>query len=86
MVKLAGHVLKANDVKLEGQVRLDTAQVQRGLPKGKKTPAAAPQVRILENNPEFAVIEVTCSCGNKTCFKCEYATVESPVETSGVNI
>ncbi|GAJ11458.1 unnamed protein product, partial [marine sediment metagenome] len=66
MSKTLGHILKSNDVKLEGQLHLNLDQIEsaRG--------GANSQVRIVENHPEFAVIEITCSCGTKTRLKCEY--------------
>ena len=73
MEKTTGHILKGSDVKLQGQVRLDAAQVIPIAANGKSVTSTAPQVRIVENQPEFAVIEVTCNCGKKTYAKCEYA-------------
>ncbi|MGB2866157.1 MAG: hypothetical protein WBC05_22680 [Sedimentisphaerales bacterium] len=73
MIRTAGRILKSNDVKLEGQFHLDAAQTGSGLPKQQVAASSAPQVRILENHPEYAVIEVTCSCGTRMSLKCEYA-------------
>ncbi|MDH4240169.1 MAG: hypothetical protein OEW48_11455 [Phycisphaerae bacterium] len=75
MPKTAGHILKSGEVKLEGQFRLDVAQVQSrtGGPKEQSPALNDPQVRIVQNRPEFADIEITCSCGLKTHLKCEYA-------------
>jgi hypothetical protein len=84
MVKVAGHILKGHSVKFEGQFRLDMAQAGKGQPpKWEKTASAGPQVRILENNPEYAVIEITCSCGTQTRLKCEYAAGELSAKQSG---
>jgi hypothetical protein len=82
MPKTSGRILKSDEVKLEGQFRLDVAQAQSstGGPKQKKPPLAAPQVRIVENHHEFALIETTCSCGTKTLVKCEYADTQAPQE------
>ncbi len=73
MIKAAGRILKSNDVKLEGQFHLDLTHTGSDLPKQQVAGSSAPQVRILENHPEYAVIEVTCSCGTKMSLKCEYA-------------
>ena len=73
MIRRAGRILKSNDVKLEGQFHLDAANAGSDLPKQKIGASSAPQVRILENHPEYAVIEVTCSCGTRMSLKCEYA-------------
>lgn len=83
MEKPAGRVLKSNNVKLEGQFRLDGTKIGTGLPKAKNTLSASPQASIVENHPEFAVIELICSCGTKTCLRCEYtAGAESSADGS----
>ena len=73
MIRTAGRILKSNEVKLEGQFHLDATKDGLDLPKQKIAASSAPQVRILENHPEYAVIEVTCSCGTRMSVKCEYA-------------
>ncbi len=72
-MRTAGRILKSNEVKLEGQFHLDTAQAGLDSPKQQVAASSAPQVRILENHPEYAGIEVTCSCGTRMSLKCEYA-------------
>ena len=55
-----GKVIKADQVKMEGDFRLDIGQPAPAAPPAAARPAAAvPQVCIVENNPEFAVLEVT---------------------------
>ncbi|MHC4692364.1 MAG: hypothetical protein ACYS67_06455 [Planctomycetota bacterium] len=87
MPKTAGHILKSDEVTLEGQFRLDVAQVQSqtGWVKEQGPALKAPQVRIVENRPEFADIEITCSCGIKTHLKCEYAGTQVPEESQKQN-
>jgi hypothetical protein len=87
MPKTAGHILKSHEVKLEGQFRLDVAQVQSrtGKPAQKSPALKDPQVRIVENRPEFADIEMTCSCGLKTHLKCEYAGNQITGESKAQN-
>jgi len=77
MGKTAGRILKSDDVKLEGQFLLDVGQAGASLPQQGCATLAVPQVRILENHPEYAVIEVTCSCSKKMCLRCEYAVAEA---------
>ncbi len=79
MEKAAGHILKSNNVKLEGRFRLDVGQGVPNSANEKNITLAPAQVCILENHPEFAVMEVTCGCGTKTCIKCEY-TDAKPAE------
>jgi len=78
MPKLAGRILKADDIKLEGQFHLDIAQTRPGLQKGNSAVLSTPQAVIVENHPEFAVIEVTCCCGSKTHIRCDYAAARVP--------
>jgi len=80
MDKVLGHILRSDEVKLEGQVRLQTKQSLRsgGIEAG--SPSSAMQsatAAIVENHPEFAVVEITCCCGEKIYLRCEYAGQES---------
>ena len=68
MKSTTGNVLRADHVKLEGQLQLDLLT-----PNAQNTASAAPKARILENQPEFAIIEITCPCGTKTNLRCQYA-------------
>ncbi len=74
MTRLAGRVLKASDIKLNGQFRLDIAQDS---PRRTKD-LSKPQVRITESHPDFAVVEVTCCCGSKTYVRCDYTVSQAP--------
>ena len=67
------HVLKANKVQLAEPVQLclDVGAT----PKTAAAPRAATpaRIRIAENHPEYALVEVTCSCGQTTTVRCDYA-------------
>ena len=77
MVNSARHVLKDNEVQFAGSLQLgtDQAAVRR---KGPQPDAKAVCVRIAEAHPEFAVVEVACSCGRSTYVRCEYAANNGP--------
>jgi hypothetical protein len=79
MATTAGRILKSDDVKLEGQFHLDVMKTGSNLPAHQHQGGATvePKVRIAENNPEFAIIEITCSCGNTVQLRCEYANVKT---------
>jgi len=79
MGKTQGRILKSNDVILQGRIQLDMAHISTKQTKGQNSVLVAPQVRIVEKHSEFAVIEITCSCGTKTHIKCEYTEIEQPV-------
>ncbi len=78
MTKTARRIIKKSNVKLEGKFTLDIVQPEPGRPKQQGTALADPQVRIVESQPEFAVIEITCSCGTGMSLKCEYAAAKAP--------
>jgi len=82
MVKSEVRIIRGNNVRIQGQHRLGLAP---GLPGPAGQPAshnAQPrQVAIVQSNPEFAVVEVTCACGRKMHFRCTYAPTE-PKETA----
>ena len=72
MLKTGVNILKSRDVKVEGEFRLDIDQPAEQTPRPQSHAVAAPQVRIVENHPEYALIELTCACGNKSQIKCQY--------------
>jgi len=76
-----GHILKADEVKLEGQFHLDLVQVKPRSPESKSS-ALEPAVSMVENHPEFAVMEITCSCGTRMFLRCEYGNVEARAEAA----
>ncbi len=75
-----GHVLKANQVRLEEPLRLSidgqaTAGHAGACPS--RTPS---RVRLAQSNAEFAVLEVTCACGKVIHVRCDYAAApQAPV-------
>ncbi|MHC4122675.1 MAG: hypothetical protein ACYSSI_03805 [Planctomycetota bacterium] len=77
MENAARRILKSDNVRLEGQFHLDSSQGNPGLANRKNVTSTPAQVRIMENHPEFAVIEVTCGCGVKTHIRCEYTEAQS---------
>ena len=72
MKKPAGNILKSSDVKFEGSFHLDVEPADSATPQQKNLAHAPPQVHIVENHPDFAVLEITCSCGTKSYLRCEY--------------
>ncbi len=79
MQKNQTNLLKSNEVKIEGQFHLDVGPTAAPPQQQANPNLAASHVRILENHPEYALIELTCTCGNKSHIKCQY---EDPKSTS----
>jgi hypothetical protein len=73
MQHVVGHILKSDEVNFEGTVQLGMPQAKIGQQGNGRSGSATQQVRIVESHREFAVIEVICSCGARTCIRCEYA-------------
>jgi hypothetical protein len=84
MQKTAGHILKGDQVKLEGRLQLHAPRIQPNVQQGTTSASVAQQARVVESHPECAVVEIICSCGRRTYLKCEYANGESPAETTQI--
>jgi hypothetical protein len=80
MLKTTRHVLKADEVAFDDPLHLglDPAAPTHGA--DSRCVSSSPRVRIAENYPEYAVIEVTCTCGKTTYIRCEYPAA-SPLPT-----
>jgi hypothetical protein len=58
---IMGQVVKASQVQYQGpcQLRLDAGRTRPETPA--RPPSAPPGIRVVENHPDHAVLEVTCS-------------------------
>jgi len=70
---MMGRVLRASQVQFVGPRELRIDQATAPKPNGAAGLSGAARIRIVENTPEYAVLEVTCSCGRTTQVRCEYA-------------
>lgn len=75
MEKAAGHILKSNQVKSEGQIKIGIQQVDRQQTEKTQHSGTIHEVRVVEKHPEFAVVQIICSCGARALLRCEYASV-----------
>ena len=80
MIGTSGQILSSKDVVFDGQYYLDPARIMTGKIKTQKRDPLADSARvcILENHPEYAIIEVTCTCGVRMCLRCDYACAQKP--------
>jgi RNase P subunit RPR2 len=69
-------ILKADEVAMEGPLQLSIAPAAGhcGHHATPQVAAAATTVRVAQDQAEYAVIEVTCACGQTTRIRCDYAT------------
>ena len=77
MPKTTRHVLKADEVALEGPLRLGLGPTTAPAGSAPRPASAAATVRVIQNHPDYAVIEVICPCGRVTEIRCEYATADA---------
>ncbi|UCD50016.1 MAG: hypothetical protein JSW27_21105 [Phycisphaerales bacterium] len=67
------YVLKASEVKLAGPLQLCLDPDPAPQAAASSVASAPATIRIAETHPEYALMEVTCSCGKITYVRCEYA-------------
>jgi hypothetical protein len=82
MQQTVSRILKSNQIKVDGKMRLDLVNSPAASQKSggsnvnnvnSNNLQTDPQVRIVDSQSSFAVIEITCSCGEKIFLKCQYA-------------
>ncbi|MHC4264649.1 MAG: hypothetical protein ACYSUK_01805 [Planctomycetota bacterium] len=80
MEKAASHIIKGDQVQFDGAFQLNSAAPARQPVRktSAPTPSMPAQAVIVEQNNEFAIVEVTCSCGKKIPVKCMYAKQTPP--------
>ena len=69
----SGRVLKSSEVKLEGTCQLQGGAGGTDTVSSAPRTSVTPKVRIVESDTDFALLEVTCRCGQRTLVRCEYA-------------
>lgn len=71
-------VLKRDKIEVSGSIRLTPAagvhpvRTPNSSRMSPLTPGMAQQARIIESNNEYAIIEITCSCGCKSHIQCNF--------------
>jgi hypothetical protein len=78
MAGTSGRILKSEDIILDGQYHLDMGRTEKDKnePPQKNAVSAPVRACILEDHPEYAVLEVICVCGMKICLRCEYSNAK----------
>ena len=72
MMQTMNRVLKSSEVEMDGRCNLDIGRSASPAQPGKSNAPTAAKAKILDNNNEYTLIELTCSCGQKTLVRCEY--------------
>lgn len=74
MEQTAGKILKSNQVNIEGKYKLELSQTNHRSHDSLNNTLKSPQVKIIENNEGYVVIQVICSCGEQINLKGNYIT------------
>ena len=72
-MKAAIRVLKADEVEVSGTYSLATGLSTRPGQQDTAEVLGTPQARIIEQHPQYAVLEITCACGQTMQIKCDYS-------------
>ena len=72
-MKTMRRILKADEVAMERPLQLSIAPAAAFCGHKSQDACAAPTVRVAQDRAEYAVIEVTCPCGQTTYIRCDYA-------------
>jgi len=78
-----GHVLKANQVRLDEPLRLSIKGTGAPEQPDSDRPQLHPRVHVAEAAEDFAVLEVVCSCGRVIHVRCEYAATPPTSAATG---
>ncbi len=80
MSKITSRILKADSFEISGIYKI-TLTGSQGTPASGPVPSQPqfqPEANVVERHPEYAVIEITCSCGSKMYVRCDYAQTPAP--------
>ncbi len=74
MTKAEVRILRGDNVRIQGRHTLGLGPDLPGSANHRASPPKQPRhVAIVQSNPEFTLIEVTCTCGEKMQVKCTHA-------------
>jgi hypothetical protein len=65
-------ILKSDSIKIEGVQKI-SHQSQNSSRSGSSLNNGQFNAEIIQKEPDFAIIEITCSCGEKAQIRCDYA-------------
>ncbi len=65
------HILRRDEVEIDGHYDLGSSRPASDAAGGGQVDNAN-HVRIVENCPQYTIIEITCSCGKASYIRCEH--------------
>jgi len=78
MSKSRRHILKAAQVALNSPFQLSIDSVVGPTCQKAGAASAGATVRLVQDHPEYAIIEIVCPCGRSTQVRCDYAAANPP--------
>jgi hypothetical protein len=72
MMQTMNRILKSDEVEMDGRCHLDIGHTVSSAQLNRNNSVTAAKAKILDNNSEYALVELTCCCGKKTLVRCEY--------------
>ncbi len=71
-MKTANRVLKANEVEMSGTYSLATGSPSSSTALESTSAQGPAGARIVEQHPQYTLLEITCACGHVMQVKCDY--------------
>ncbi len=71
------HIIKAGRIPVTGKYKLQLGQaaaIDKATPARPRLGQGAASAKVINANASYAMIEVTCPCGEKLQLKCRYAS------------
>jgi len=65
------HILRGDEVEIEGHYDLGAGKTRTDAV-GDGLLDSTEQVRIVENCPQYTIIEIACACGKTSYIRCEH--------------
>ncbi len=71
-------ILKSDEVEIDGRCNLEIGHAFSPAQHSRTGSVVAAKAKIIDNNNEYALIELTCACGRKTLVRCDYGNASAP--------
>ena len=65
------HILRGDEVEIEGHYDLGAGKLRSDTAESAQFDSTD-QVRIVENCPEYTILEIRCACGKTSYIRCEH--------------
>jgi hypothetical protein len=70
-------ILKNDSITVKGTHKISHKASTPAAGAGTAANKTQPKAEIIQKEPDFAIIEVTCGCGQKVQLRCDYSSAQS---------